>query len=54
MPSTESVDEYTVKDIYHVIDKTEEMMVLEELLEAMNIYVPNGTLIVDDAGGAML
>ena len=29
------VDEYTIEDNYHVFEKTEEMMLLEEMLEAM-------------------
>lgn len=29
--STKQIDEYTVEDVYHVMDKSEEMMRLEEL-----------------------
>ena len=29
------IDEYTVEDVYYVLDKTEEMMLLEEMLEAV-------------------
>lgn len=32
IPSTVAVDDYTVEDVYHVIDKSEEMMRLEEML----------------------
>jgi len=30
------IDPYTVEDEYHVVDKTEEMMLLEELLEVVS------------------
>lgn len=52
--STENVDEYTIKDRYRLIEKTEEMLEMEEMLEAMNLYVPNGTMIVDSQGGALI
>lgn len=35
--STRKVDEHTIEDVYHVIDKSEEMMLLEEVLETMGI-----------------
>ena len=50
----EIIDEYTVKDKYYLIPKTEEMMAMEEMLEAMNLYVPTGTMIVDSQGGALI
>lgn len=30
--TTRQIDEYTIEDVYHVMDKSEEMMRLEELL----------------------
>lgn len=30
------IDDYTVEDVYHVLDKTEEMMLFEEMLEALS------------------
>lgn len=52
--STENIDEYTIKDRYRLVNKTEEMLEMEEMLETMNLYVPNGTMIVDSQGGAIL
>ena len=34
--SLKQVDDYTVEDVYHVMDKTEDMMLLEELLETVD------------------
>lgn len=39
--STRAIDEYTVEDVYHVINKSEEMMRLEEMLEALS-YADSG------------
>ena len=36
------IDEYTVEDVYHVMDKPEEMLLLEDMLDAL------GMLWVDD------
>lgn len=52
--STEMTGDHEMKDVYHIIEKTEEMLVLEEMLETMNLYVPAGTMIVDSQGGAIL
>lgn len=52
--SMEQVDEWTVRDRYHIIEKTDEMLEMEEMLEVMNLYVPNGTMILDSQGGAIL
>lgn len=30
------IDEYTIEDVYHVMNKSEELMALEELLEVAN------------------
>ena len=54
MKSEVTVDQYTTKDKYVIIEKTEEMLELEEKLEIMNLYVPTGTMIVDSQGGALL
>lgn len=35
--TTRRVDDNTIEDVYHVIDKSEEMMLLEEVLETMGI-----------------
>jgi len=43
-----------VRDRYRLIEKSDEMMELEEMLETMNLYVPSGTMIVDSMGGAIL
>ena len=51
---TEKVDEWTVKDVYYTIDKTEEMMLLEEMLETMNLYVPTGLVQLDAQGGVLV
>lgn len=51
---TEVVDEFTVKDSYRIIVKSEDMMEMEEMLESMNIFVPTGTMIVDSMGGAII
>lgn len=40
--STRQVDEYTVEDTYHTLDKSEEMMLLEEMLE--HIYGDGGSI----------
>ena len=34
--SLRQVDDYTVEDVYHVMNKTEDMMLLEELLETVD------------------
>lgn len=48
------IDEYTIQDEYQVIEKSEEMLLLEEMLETMNIYVPSGKVILDDHGGVIV
>ena len=52
--STVNIDPWTVKDVYHTIDKTEEMMLLEEMLETMNLYVPRGLVQLDAQGGVLV
>ena len=49
--NAEQVDEWTVKDTYYLIPKTDEMCVLEEMLEVMNLYVPSGLVQRDGHGG---
>jgi len=34
--SAKKIDDYTIEDEYHIVDKSEEMLRLEELLEALN------------------
>lgn len=34
--SVKQIDDYTVEDVYHVMDKSEEQMLLEEMLEVTN------------------
>lgn len=34
--SPKYVDEYTIEDDYHIIDKTEELMLLEEMLQTVD------------------
>ena len=52
--SIEQIDEYTVKDVYHVMDKTEEIILLEEILETLNGYIPVGLMVTDANGGILL
>ena len=52
--STVHLDEFTVKDVYHFIDKTDEMMALEEMLETMDLYVPTGLVQLDGHGGVLV
>ncbi len=33
--STRQIDEYTVEDVYHVMNKSEEQMALEEMLQGL-------------------
>ncbi len=33
------IDEYTVEDVYEVFDKTEEMLLLEEMLESIGGFI---------------
>ncbi len=35
IPSTVAIDEYTVEDVYHIVNKSEEMLRLEEMLETL-------------------
>ena len=41
------IDEYTVEDVYEVFDKTEEMMLLEEMLDSIG-YIGGGTFVIGD------
>lgn len=51
---TRRIDDYTIQDEYHVIDKTDEIMELEEMLETMNLYVPAGLVQLDANGGVLV
>lgn len=49
--SQRQVDEWTVEDVYHVMDKSEEMMLLEELstgVEAMGVTIGGFTFFGGD------
>ena len=37
VPALRTIDEYTVEEYYNVMDKTEEMMLLEELLSSIEL-----------------
>ena len=52
--SQRMIDEYTMEDIYFVTEKSEEQMLLEEMLESMNLYVPTGKVVLDDHGGVIV
>lgn len=54
IPSVVKVDDYTIQDAYHIINKSEEMMALEEMLEVMNLYTPAGHVILDAQGGVLV
>ena len=41
IPSIRAIDDWTVEDVYHVINKSEEMMRLEETLETLS-FADNG------------
>lgn len=42
------IDEYTVEDVYYVKDKTEEMMELEEMLDALGANVGGNVFMGDN------
>ena len=52
--NVEQVDEWTVKDTYYLIEKTDEMCVLEEMLEVMNLHVSSGLVQLDGHGGVLV
>ena len=52
--SARQLDAWTVEDVYHVLDKSEEMMRMEALLETANVYVPSGHVILDAQGGVLV
>jgi hypothetical protein len=37
-PSTRQIDEHTIEDVYHVMDKSEEMLLMEEVAESSNSF----------------
>lgn len=39
--TTQVIDEYTVKDVYIVMDKSEDQMMMEEMLEGISPFLPN-------------
>lgn len=48
------IDEWTVEDVYHVMDKSEAMMRMEELLGGMGLSVSMGYTILDANGGLIV
>lgn len=48
LPSMKQIDAYTIEDDYHVIDKTEEMMLLEEMLEVVDRFGTESIFISGD------
>jgi hypothetical protein len=45
LQSLKRIDEWTVEDDYHIIDKSEEMMQLEELLGVVNAFGDDDSVI---------
>lgn len=54
VPTTRNIDEYTIQDEFHFVDKPDEMLELEEMLETMNLYVPSGFVQLDGHGGVLV
>lgn len=52
--SVRNVDEWTVEDAYHALDKSEEAMLLEEIFQTAGLYVPTGNVILDGNGGVIV
>ena len=52
--SQKMIDEYTIEDEYHVINKSEEILRLEELVSSMGLYVSAGYTILDAHGGVIV
>lgn len=46
--SVKVIDDYTVEDVYHVVDKSEEMMLYAELSSVGDVYVGDTPYDVDD------
>lgn len=46
----QQIDEYTIKDEYEIIDKSEEMMLLEELSEGANLGGMGGIVFIGMEG----
>lgn len=40
--ATREIDEYTIEDVYHVLDKSEEMFLFEEMLEVYGLHSDGG------------
>lgn len=49
-----AIDEYTIEDAYVVMDKSEEQLLLEDMLESLNVYIPSGKVILDAQGGVIV
>lgn len=52
--TTRQVDEHTVEDVYHAVDKSEEAMLMEEIFNTAGLYVPSGHVILDGNGGVLV
>ena len=52
--SVRVLDDYTIEDTYRVIDKSEEMMRLEELMQSMAPMITFGAVIYDAQGGVRI
>lgn len=47
--SYKQIDEFTIEDVCEVIDKTEEMLLLEEINEAIGFVARSAIFVMDDA-----
>ena len=52
--STRQVDEHTIEDAFHAIDKSEEAMLMEDIFNTAGLYVPTGHVILDGHGGVIV
>ena len=52
--SIRNIDEHTIEDVYHVLDKSEEAMLLEEVYNTTGLYIPTGNVILDGNGGVLV
>lgn len=52
--SVVQVDEHTIEDAYHVIDKSEESKLMEDIFGTTGLYVSVGHVILDGQGGVIV
>lgn len=52
--TTKQVDEWTIEDEYHVLEKSEEALLMEEIFNTSGLYVPAGHVILDGNGGVLV